>query len=108
MNNNVSSREYSKLTESALSLIGDIRMAQTKLESTLDLAIELGIAPKQGETETNIAYLARIAAEATEKKHDAFKAEALEDITKETEGLRSSRKRTMFGRALSSLANLAG
>lgn len=108
MNNNVSSREYAKLVEQSLTLIGDIRAAQQKLETTLDLASELGVNIKQGDTETNIAYLARIAADATEKKHDQQKAESLEEIAKETEGLRSSRKRTIFGRALNSLANLAG
>lgn len=105
----MNSSKYQSLTSNALSLIVAINKAQQDFDKLLEQARTLGINLQQGDNETNTAYLGRIAAEGTEKKHDALKAEELNRITRKVDGDTTNLTPTSWvGRSLNRLANVIG
>lgn len=104
----ITSAQYASLASKALTLIGDIRAAQKRADAIYAQADAIGISSAPLEKENESHLLARIAATATERKHDAMKLEAMDEITQVAEGRRTSGPSTWIGRKLTSLANIAG
>jgi ABC-type transporter Mla subunit MlaD len=76
----MNSSKYQSVTTNALTLIATINKAQQDFDKLLNQANDLGITLKQGDAESNTAYLGRIAAEATEKRRDCLKQEDMKRI----------------------------
>lgn len=104
-NNTASSRTFEQVAGLCLSTIGDIKALNLNLAKVEDKARELGL-PEQGNEESCSAWLFRVAASATEQKHDALKREALEDIASEVEH-NSTRRRSVVGRFFDRAARAA-
>lgn len=108
MSSVISSKTLSSIRQSSLTLIGDIRAAQRNCDALFEQAREAGILPQRGENETEIAYLAKIAANATEAEADVRKQETLDEVKEITTGQRRVGHSTTVGRFFGKLANIAG
>jgi hypothetical protein len=109
MKSNITSKQYSDLKASALNLIGDLRNAQLNLAKVHTGMSELGINLAIGDKESELAFLARIASEATEQEHDMLKREALEEITATTQGESYRRQPSSWlGRKMGKIAQAIG
>ena len=105
---NVTSAQYASLSRSSLSAIADLNDLSRRVETIITNARELGVSLAIGDNESEIAFLGRIAASATERCHDLQKAEALENINAIQRGERTSTPQSWLGRKLSNLSRIAG
>jgi hypothetical protein len=108
MNSKVSSTQYSKLSSSALSAIADLNSLSRRVEDIIASARELGVSITIGDKESEMQFLARIAAESTERSHDLQKREALDNIAAIQRGEHTSTPQSWLGRKLNNLSRIAG
>jgi len=108
MSSVISSKTLSSIRQSALTLIGEIRSCQRNADALIDQAREAGILPNRAEGETEMAFLAKIAANASEAEADVRKQEALDEVNAVTSGQRRVGHSSTVGRFFGKLANIAG
>lgn len=105
---NHTSNSYATFSQKGLTLIADIKSVQSRIDRCVEEAGELGIKSPVGENETEIAYLGRLVATATERKHDLLKREAMDDLAAVQRGEKAVAPQSFIGRKLNALARFAG
>ena len=109
MKNAITSTQFAELKGDCLNLIGDLRDAQINLNKIHESAVDLNINLDRSADETEMAYLARLAANCAEQEHDMLKIEAVQEVNDvATKGTAALKPRSWFGRKLNQLSHVVG
>ncbi len=105
------SSKYNAVRTQAFNTINAIRDAELALTKLSNLVEQAGMQPpNRTDKESDVAWIGKVAANATELYHDALKAEALTQVNARIEGKTAlpSTPTSWIGRKLNSLATAIG
>lgn len=107
----ITSRQLNDLASDAMSLVNDLQASQRSLDAVHERIKDYGLELKMHDNESELAFLRRIAVNATEAEHDALKREAVAQVHSETSDqvqFSVRRPRSFLGRTFSKLARAVG